>query len=526
MSEFDLQAMEKVVAFIGEPDEPTRLELVRMLNKAGVKRVSAHSELPIIVDLIGQMSPDLIMVADDLDPKVFEFIRDVRHNKAGSNPFVLITTLVAPAHVDAVKLAMQAGADDIIIKPVKEEQLLQRLKRLMMNRAAFVVTSDYLGPDRRPKNRPSAIRRINVLNTMLDKVSGKEVEAGDIQQAVDGAMDDVLQARLDSHGLRMGFVCKLVLEAYKNNTITPDVEVKLRALVGVLKDAAKTAERLEDLQLSVLCGSLSSDVASIADRYMTPTEKDIGLIEKLSRAVVSAVKPGTAPEKLVEENRQAAETYQQRERADFTETQEIQRSPFEPPVEPVDEQVIEILPLAKGQFLFRQGDPATSAYILNNGAIAIFREVDGKRQPIARVKAGELFGEMAIIDGRPRRNSAMALEDCTLSLVAKDMIEGKLAASDALVRMLLQMLSNSMRVVHDTYRPKGRTILDAAREMNEQARYIQSQIESGSPERRAAGAAAAQTLAEIAGAVLAQVEGAPGLDRRTPAMPSQKEMAG
>src|SRR6202000_544875 len=112
----------------------------------------------------------------------------------------------------------------------------------------------------------------------------------------------------------------------------------------------------------------------------------------------------------------------------------------------------------------------------------------GKRQPIARVKKGEFFGEMAIIDGRPRRNSAMALEDCTLSLVSKDMIEEKLANSDSLIRTLLHMLSNSLRMVHEAYAPKGRNIVDAVREMKEQARYIQSQIESGSPERKKDGA--------------------------------------
>src|SRR6201992_3128475 len=134
----------------------------------------------------------------------------------------------------------------------------------------------------------------------------------------------------------------------------------------------------------------------------------------------------------------------------------------------MDEPVIEILPLNKGQYLFRQGEAATSAYILNSGSIAIFKESDGKRVPIARVKKGEFFGEMAIIDGRPRRNSAMALEDCTLSLVSKDMIEEKLSNSDSLIRTLLHMLSNSLRMVHEAYAPKGRNIVDAVREMKEQ----------------------------------------------------------
>lgn len=526
MSDFDLQSLDKVVAFIGEPNDQVRKELRQILNHAGLKQVSAHSNLANISKLMAQVPPDLLILSGDLDPGVFDFIRDIRHNKIGSNPFVLITTLIAPEQVDAVKSAMQAGTDDIIIKPVKEEQLLQRLKRVTVNRAAFVVTSDYLGPDRRAKNRPSAIRRINVLNTMLEKASGRDVDVGNIRDAVDGSMNEVLQARLDSHGYRLGFVCNLILEAYQTNEITPEVREKLEVLVSLLKDAAKTAERLEERELALLCGSLSRDVQIIAEHYTAPTPRDIELIKKLSRAVVSAVKPRTSPDKLELETQQATEVYQQRERASFGEANEIMRSPGEAPVVAMDEPIIEILPLAKGQFLFRQGDPPTSAYILNSGSIGIFKESDGKRIPVARVKKGEFFGEMAIIDSRPRRNSAMALEDCTLSLVSKDMIEEKLSASDPLVRTVLHMLSNSIRMVHDAYAPKGRRMSDSVREIREQARHIETYLDSVADSVvRQEGADVGRKVASLAEDLAKLLESMPDLDRRTPAVPSEKDLA-
>ena len=525
--EFDLQQMDRVVAFIGEPDDTIRKELRQILNHAGLKQVSAHGNLANLKALMAQMSPDLIIISDTIDPGVFDFIRDIRHNRLGTNPFVLITTLIAPDHADAVKRAMQAGTDDIIVKPVKEEQLLQRLKRVTVNRAAFVVTSDYLGPDRRAKSRPSTIRRINVLNTMLEKSNGKDVDSSHIQEAVDGAMNDVLQARLDSHGYRLGFICNLILDAYRANQITPDIHARLEMLVELLRDAAKTAERLEERELALLCGSLSKDVYLIAQHYTEPTSRDIDLIQKLSRAVVSAVKPRTSPDKLEAETRQATENYQQRERAGFGDVKEIHKSPGETPVIPADEPIIEILPLMKGQYLFRQGEPAKSAYILNSGSIGIFKEQDGKKVPIARLKKGEFFGEMAIIDARPRSNSAMALEDCTLSLVSKDMIEEKLGASDALIRTVVHMLANSLRNVNEAYAPKGRSMADTAREIKEQARHIGSYIESfATPEVRKEGAPLAKKLVEITSAIVQIIESAPELDRRTPAVPTEKDLGG
>ena len=524
MNDFALHTMEKVVAFVGEPDDDTRRDVREILGQAGLKQVSTPNTLQKLITMMEVRAPDLLLLADDLDPGIFNFIRDIRHNKVGTNPFVTIITLVRPDNMEAVKRAMKAGTDDIIIKPVKDEDVLQRLKRSMINRPAFVVASDYIGPDRRGQNRASAIRRISVPNIMLEKANGRDMDAGAVRQLVDAAMNDLLHARLESDGYRVSFVCRLVLEAYGSGKVIPEVQERLQALSGILKDTAQTAERLEEPQLAALCGALTGDVAAIAERYTAPTQQDLDLLQKLSKAVVSAVKPRTTPDKLGDETSLAAEATPRRDRAGFVDTKDPQRSADEASVVTMDEPVIEILPLAKGQFLFRQGDAATSAYILNNGAIGIFKEVDGKRVPIARVKKGEFFGEMAIIDGRARRNSAMALEDCTLSLVSKDMIEEKLSHSDSLIRTLLHMLSNSMRMVHEAYAPKGRNLTDSVKEMKEQARYIQRQIEAGSPERRKDGAAVAKKMNEIVDSIVKLVESTPDVDRRTPAVATEKDL--
>ena len=119
MSDFELQSMEKVIGFIGEPDELARREMRQVLTHAGLKQVSAHANLANLANLLGQVPPDLIMLSAVLDPGVFDFIRNIRHNKIGTNPFVVIMTVVSPDDIESVKRAMQAGTDDIIIAPAK-----------------------------------------------------------------------------------------------------------------------------------------------------------------------------------------------------------------------------------------------------------------------------------------------------------------------------------------------------------------------------------------------------------------------
>ncbi|MSQ87503.1 MAG: response regulator [Alphaproteobacteria bacterium] len=289
--DLDPKNMEKVIAFVAEATSEEGNAIAEMLNRAGVLQVTVETDANVLRAKMGEITPDLVIVSASVPGDVFGFVRDIRHSKLGDNPFLMVTTLVDADQAAAVRKAMQAGTDDIIIKPLKEDQLLQRLKRVTVNRQAFVVTSDYLGPDRRAKGRPTSIRRIQVLNTMLEKASGKDIQAEEIKAAVEGSVNDVLHARLDSNSYRLGFVCHIIIDAYKNNNITPDVKDKILVLVDVLRDAAKTAERINEAELGLLCGSLAKQVEEIAERYETPNERDLKTIQKLTRAVMMVVKP-------------------------------------------------------------------------------------------------------------------------------------------------------------------------------------------------------------------------------------------
>lgn len=67
--------------------------------------------------------------------------------------------------------------------------------------------------------------------------------------------------------------------------------------------------------------------------------------------------------------------------------------------------------LAAGQVLFNQGDPGDELVIVDEGKIAIFMPVQGAPdggQAIRIFEPGELLGEMALIDRKPRSASARA----------------------------------------------------------------------------------------------------------------------
>jgi CRP/FNR family cyclic AMP-dependent transcriptional regulator len=126
-----------------------------------------------------------------------------------------------------------------------------------------------------------------------------------------------------------------------------------------------------------------------------------------------------------------------------------------------DGQAMELAQVRKGSILFKQGERGDAAFLVNAGAIGIYREVEGQKIPLATIRKGELFGEMAVVDGSARMATAFAISDCTVTVISATTIAEKMRKVDPFIKSLVQMLMNSLRTVHSSYAPKTRSLLDS-----------------------------------------------------------------
>ncbi len=103
---------------------------------------------------------------------------------------------------------------------------------------------------------------------------------------------------------------------------------------------------------------------------------------------------------------------------------------------------------AENDFLFEEGDVGDCAYIIESGSVELSIDKGGKILIIATLGEGEVLGEMAIIDKRPRTATARALEETKTIAIPLDYIEQKIEAADPTVRLFLRLVMERYRDIH------------------------------------------------------------------------------
>jgi len=103
---------------------------------------------------------------------------------------------------------------------------------------------------------------------------------------------------------------------------------------------------------------------------------------------------------------------------------------------------------AQGEIIFSEGDEGDCAYIIEGGQVQITLRKNSSELPISILEVGEIFGEMAIMDGLPRSATAFAASDCRLRIVTREQIQERIDEADSVVQLLVAVLIKRMRMIN------------------------------------------------------------------------------
>lgn len=104
---------------------------------------------------------------------------------------------------------------------------------------------------------------------------------------------------------------------------------------------------------------------------------------------------------------------------------------------------------AKGTVIFREGDKGGEAYLVQQGAVRIFKTISGRRITIGHCKPFQVFGELALMDDAPRMAAAEASENTVVLVIHRAAIRHMLDEAPPGLTNLLQSLITTIRAMGD-----------------------------------------------------------------------------
>ncbi len=244
---------------LAEPNAQLRDSMLDCLNDLGFRDAVPTGNMSRIAHAVQHDEVDMIIADTSLPEGDFNsFVTELRHGHRGLNPFLVVVTLVSEPSRTAVQAAINSGTDHVLAKPFNAEALLGKLNELVQARKRFVVTSDYIGPDRRAMKRTGSmeIPLIDVPNPLHYRLGG-QISDNQIKRNVDAAVLRINEQKVQRHAYQVGWLL---------DSVMPEIAAMNQ---GLLDGDAENLERLRDVAQDMCTRIKGTRYAHVAEMCLT-----------------------------------------------------------------------------------------------------------------------------------------------------------------------------------------------------------------------------------------------------------------
>jgi CRP/FNR family transcriptional regulator, cyclic AMP receptor protein len=95
----------------------------------------------------------------------------------------------------------------------------------------------------------------------------------------------------------------------------------------------------------------------------------------------------------------------------------------------------------RGTVLFREGDPGRQMFVVQSGRVAISKRAGEVEKILTTLGAGEFFGEMSILNNKPRSATATCVDDARLLVVDAKTFETMIRSNAEVAVRMIQKLA-------------------------------------------------------------------------------------
>jgi CRP/FNR family transcriptional regulator, cyclic AMP receptor protein len=107
-----------------------------------------------------------------------------------------------------------------------------------------------------------------------------------------------------------------------------------------------------------------------------------------------------------------------------------------------------------GEVLMRQGDTGVGLFVLVNGRVHVTQNRDGEIADLGVLAAGQVFGELSLLDDMPRSATITAIEPSTVIVLPMWDFRASLRENPSMSMSLLTSLSQRIRRIESQQRVK------------------------------------------------------------------------
>ena len=249
-----------------EPEAKARFGVSTALQLLGFGRIDHADRFESLCEAIHRGRFDL-MVSEALPARgnICKLVKQVRHGTFGCNPFPGIIMITARPDRKSVLRAMNSGPDHLIRWPFTSEQIGARIRAIVDDRKPFVVTFDYIGPDRRNDSRRNSAAQIAVPNSLRSKAR-KDIKASVTPEAIEAATAEINLYRIrccyPTIGFAIGRLCKGAADPAAGHV---GRERELNLLLTTVEDLKRRVADTDYANTASLCTALASIARRMRD---------------------------------------------------------------------------------------------------------------------------------------------------------------------------------------------------------------------------------------------------------------------
>lgn len=286
---------EAVDVLIFDPVADSRSMLRASLGALGFRNVDGVATPTDFANIISYRHPDLVFCeVDSINSPICQHIRSLRWGISGYNPFTVIAATSWDKSEALIRQVINAGADDVILRPFSQGILAERIETMTLRRKGFVITYDYIGPDRRRDPTRTEMDLFVPPNTLRMKAAERlTTQATDkrLNHELPLARRHVLDEKLRVDAFQLGVLYRFLQDGIPTGEPVQSVTEKVDVLASTLAHEGNEAKRPD---LVLWCNQAHYAVEML--RNASEQDTALRFLERAAKKLYHLLRPSESPE--------------------------------------------------------------------------------------------------------------------------------------------------------------------------------------------------------------------------------------